>query len=76
MVNFVENEELNNSFKGELIENELYQSADNVVDSKNDTYSDPIAHGSKWKQKIGAGKRPLLVSFKFANTIGNQVNKW
>lgn len=45
MTNFVKNEGLNNPFKGELIENELYQSADNMVD-KNNIYSHPIEHGS------------------------------
>lgn len=45
MTNFVKNEGLNNPFKGELIENELYQSADNMVD-KNNIYSHSIEHGS------------------------------
>lgn len=39
----VKNEGLINSFKGELIENELYQSADNMVD-RNNIYSHPIKH--------------------------------
>lgn len=41
----VKNEGLINSFKGELIENELYQSADNMVD-RNNIYSHPIKHWS------------------------------
>lgn len=41
----VKNEGLINPFKGELIENELYQSADNTVD-RNNIYSHPIKHGS------------------------------
>lgn len=36
--NSVKNEGLINPFKGELIENELYQSADNMVD-RNNIYS-------------------------------------
>lgn len=46
----VNNEGLINPFKGELIENELYQSADDMVD-RNNIYSHPIKHGSLWKQK-------------------------
>lgn len=41
----VKNEGLINPFKGELIENELYQSADNMED-RNNIYSHPIKHGS------------------------------
>lgn len=41
----VKNKGLINPFKGELIENELYQSADHMVD-RNNIYSHPIKHGS------------------------------
>lgn len=43
--NSVKNEGLINPFKGELIENELYQSAYHMVD-RNNIYSHPIKHGS------------------------------
>lgn len=31
----IKSQDMHSSFKGELIENELYQSADNVIDCKN-----------------------------------------
>lgn len=47
MANSVKNKGLINSFKGELIENELYQSADNIIMvDRNNIYSHPIEHGS------------------------------
>lgn len=60
MTNFVKNEGLNNPFKGELIENELYQSADNMVD-KNNIYSHPIEHGSMWIQNWNRRKSNAIV---------------
>lgn len=36
MTDRIKNLDMNSGFKGELIENELYQSADNVTDCKND----------------------------------------
>lgn len=71
----VKNEGLINSFKGELIENELYQSADNMVD-RNNIYSHPIKHCCENKNKTWTGERATLLSFKFTKTIGMQVNKW
>lgn len=66
----VKNEGLINSFKGELIENELYQSADNMVD-RNNIYSHPIKHGSTWKQKQNLNRRK-------SNTLVLQIfkNNW
>lgn len=35
MTGRIKNQDMHSGFKGELIENELYQSADNVIDCKN-----------------------------------------
>lgn len=66
----VKNEGLINPFKGELIENELYQSADNMVD-RNNIYSHPIKHGSTWKQEQNLNRRK-------SNTLVLQIfkNNW
>lgn len=66
----VNNEGLINPFKGELIENELYQSADDMVD-RNNIYSHPIKHGSLWKQKQYLNRRK-------SNTLVLQIykNNW
>lgn len=66
----VKNEGLINPFKGELIENELYQSADNMED-RNNIYSHPIKLGSLWKQKQNLNRRK-------SNTLVLQIfkNNW
>lgn len=69
MANSVKNKGLINSFKGELIENELYQSADNIIMvDRNNIYSHPIEHGSLWKQKQNLNRRKC-------NTIVLQIYK-
>lgn len=71
----VKNEGLINPFKGELIENELYQSADNMVD-RNNIYSHPIKHGSLWKQKQNLNRRKsntlVLLIYKNSKQVGRQ----
>lgn len=58
MANSVKNEGLINPFQGELIENELYQSADNIIMvDRNNIYSQPLEHGSMWKQTQNLNRR-------------------
>lgn len=46
MTDRIKSHDMSSGFKGELIENELYQIADNVIDCKNDndTYHDILEH--------------------------------
>lgn len=71
----VKNEGLIIPFKGELIENELYQSADNMV-NRNNIYSHPIKHGSLWKQKQNLNRRKsntlVLLIYKNSKQVGRQ----